>query len=396
MAEPLDNSGSSYIPICKNEIVGDSNSDYTSFDLYNSFRANEVRKALLSRGLNSDCIDTLGDCDVSGGTNLATGIMKAAKIFKHCKINDFSGPELAMLLFSETWSPETSKNYRTRNTRCLSEMFGDEAKFKSEKYGMHVSSIQILRETSGNYSGNFYEAREYWKSFVPSETDFRESVRIPTPMPNTSSQRLADEVNFALGIIYGGAFISGAKTAKHPCRLFIRGDKKDVPLFENGLQLTIDSCFNVSDSCFNENRPTRYRDSTYSLPSIVISSMAVASWLAYDLGFPNAQTRNSGKHFPKIVLGEHAYIPFMSGFISIKGTPHNARGAVRFCSRDNEVLEQAAGQISRAGVPVSKVYEATCPFVEVTKQNVSRLFSVFDIRNPKLKKLIEANKQKRK
>ncbi|MEM4230846.1 MAG: hypothetical protein QXF25_03155, partial [Candidatus Pacearchaeota archaeon] len=210
------------------------------------------------------------------------------------------------------------------------------------------------------------------------------SVRLPTPLPNLEGFCLPEEAAFVLGVIYAGGYIVKSQTTRHPCSLRLTGDKKDASFFQDYLTPIMQSVFNLSEIYQEEERKTRDGDSTYMLPKIRIDSMAVASWLRYDLGFPAEKTRNEGKYFPKVCLSEHSYIPFISGFVSLKGAKHKERGCIRFSTWDKNILSQLSEQLQRAGISVSRIYGSSCPFIEVTKSNIPTLFSKLSIKNKKL------------
>ncbi|MBW2978383.1 hypothetical protein KY331_06060 [Candidatus Woesearchaeota archaeon] len=357
---------------------------YTTKDLYDVYTSDHVRQALLATGIDEGAIDDFGDSDRIDNTSLEFRILEAAELFNEKGFHNFSGTLLNMLLYSQTWCPDEARSYKTRTIHRLSSMFRDEAKYKSGVYDMSVSCIQILRETSGSYSGNLYEARNHWKRFVPSESDFRNSIRLPTPIPNQEGMRLPEEAAFVIGAIYAAGYMANSGETRHPCRLFVRGDKNDVFFYDEVLKLSVQLTFNVSDIYSAEERPTRDRTSTYGLPTLRIDSLAVGTWLCYDLGFPRMRTRNANKKFPGVCLGDHNYLSLLSGFVSAKGTKHKKRGSMRFISRDVNFLSQISEQLQRAGIPISRVYESRAPFIEVSKQNLPKLISKLNITNVKL------------
>jgi len=356
---------------------------YRNKDIYEKYRSEEVRQVLLASGFDSDSIERFGNANTLDNIGLELKILDAGEEFKEKGLGNFSTNLLVMLLFHNSWVPGKTRGFKSRVMRGVKLMFGEEAKYKSSRFLMQIPAIQILRETTGNYSGNLYEAREYWHGFTPSDSDFRNSVRIPTPLPNVQGMCLSEEASFVLGAIYAAGFLAKNPKMSDPCRLFIRGDKKDCHFFEEELSLLVSSVFNVSGSYTCEERPTRDRKRTYGLPTIKVDSMAISTWLRYDLGFPAEKTRNEGKQFPKICLGEHSYIPFLRGFVSLKGTKHK-KGCIRFISRDTSLLLQLSEQLQRPSIPVSRVYDSASPFVEVVKSDVPKLLSKLNIRNPKL------------
>lgn len=356
---------------------------YTSRELYGELGPEQIRSILLAKGLAQEDIDRLGHCESLDDNLLEFRIFEASEVLKQKCIHDFSTPLLAMLLFQNSWNPQNARACKNRLTRRISAMFKDEAKHKSMRYKMKIPHIQILRETTGNYSGNLYEARDYWSKFVPSDIDFQRSIRLPTPLPNQQGFCLSEEAAFVIGAIYAGGYLATSTNTEHPCRVMIRGDKKDVSFFQDTLYLLVKSTFNLEDICLNEKRPTRDRKSQYRMPSFKIDSLAIATWLKYDLGFPAEGTRNEGKQFPQVCLSEHSYTPFISGFVSLKGTQH-PRGSIRFVSRDKSLLQQIVKQLQRAGIPSSGIYDSASPFIEVVKSDVPVLLKKLDIRNPKL------------
>jgi hypothetical protein len=359
--------------------------NYTTRELYNEFGPKQIQRTLLARSLTSEDLARFGNCDSADDTSLELKIFEAAETLKQRCIHDFSTSVLAILLFHDSWNPKTARSYKGRVIRRISAMFRDEAKHKSEKYCMEIPHIQILRETTGNYSGNLYEAREHWSKFSPSDLDFQRSVRLPVPLPNQEGIRFSEEAAFVLGAIYAAGYLARKnKESQDPYRVIIRGDKGDLEFFQKHLHVLIGSVFNLSNLCSRETRPTADRNSTYIMPSFKIDSLAIATWLRYDLGFPAGGTRNENKRFPEVCLREHDYIPFLSGFVSLKGTKHKQRGAIRFVSRDQGLLLQISRQLQRAGLPVSRIYDSASPFIEVVKSNVPALLSKLSIRNPKL------------
>ena len=359
--------------------------NYTTKDLFYKLGIDEVRQILLDYGVTKPVMNMFGDSDKLCYSDLELEAIKAAETFADLGLNDFSITHLTMLLFHDDWVPYHTKRFKTRLVNRLSAMYVDEAQSRSRDYRMDIPCIQILRERTGNYSGNVYEARTHWKGFIPSDTDLRRSTRIPVPVSG-GTYRMASRDAFVLGVIYAAGFLSKPSHLSHPVSLFVRGDKGDLPFYRDIAATLFSEVFNMQNIYVEEERPVRDRTGTYILPFFRLSSKAVSTWLRYDLDFPAEGTHNETKCIPVPKIDERNITDFVSGFVSAKGTRHEHRGSMRFISRHVNLLKGLRSVLASLGIPVSGPYESRSgPFLEVVKSNLGLLCAKLDIRNPKLR-----------
>ncbi|MBS3106479.1 hypothetical protein J4419_02340 [Candidatus Woesearchaeota archaeon] len=163
----------------------------------------------------------------------------------------------------------------------LKAFYGAEAGERSTERSK-VSTIQILREKTGNYLGNLPVALECWPKAAPSEADWRHSHRLPLEIDRETAQLLG--ILFSKGVLY-----KSSKDMRYSNVLFVLGRKDDTAFFETRLAPLLEQAFGmrarVEYQEVTASPSFPLKGPSYIRPRITVDSAVACTWLAYDLGF---------------------------------------------------------------------------------------------------------------
>lgn len=170
------------------------------------------------------------------------------------------------------------------------------------EFGLDIPSPQALRESLKLYSGNLYEARKiYGSSLEISSTDWYKNIRIPTSIDASVAE--------LIGIYWGTGFIREDINKKHYTHksFIIQGKCSDKRFFRTKLKSLIKNHHNIEVKI----KPAYHtiNNTEYDNPRIVMSSLALLTWLVNVIGFPEDKINLD---LPKIDLNK---MNIIKGFI---------------------------------------------------------------------------------
>ncbi|MFH2020654.1 MAG: hypothetical protein ABIJ34_04520 [archaeon] len=219
----------------------------------------QVDEYLLQIGLTDIIL-----ADVRGIMDDKERLIIAGKYFSSIGKFDFSFSELSMLVASE-WAGMGSN-------RGLIDMLASSYREKQEHVrqtqGFEVPLIHLLREDTGNYSGNYLESLTVWPEVEFSDEDLRRSIRLPLG--------LNKEIAQFIGMIWADGNIQRSSGASRLNVIQLGGDPPQKEMYTEFIQPMLKKHFNY-DSTLYLLKATRSC-------LIDIGSFAITSWVFDQLG----------------------------------------------------------------------------------------------------------------
>ena len=241
------------------------------------------RDSLLCKtyGINNDELS-----GVRQGTTLERAYKAAVLLREHDFGNQIDLSILPAVMYKEWDNPV---KYVGRISKALEEKYKNQAYDKKMQYEWSIPYIQLFREEVGGiYSGNLYEAKDTWDNFIPGQTDWSRSVKIPAKI----NEREAE----LIGMYWGDGFLTEHNGKLEKLRYTMHGNKNSFDLYTSvinpsireihGLEIAVKSKKRQKDTV-NIDDYTFLVNPEHKNPIIFFGSHAITTWLKYDLRFPS-------------------------------------------------------------------------------------------------------------
>ena len=358
---------------------------------------------LRTYGIRGADMQAFTDAHLLSSSGLVDDILEAGRVFGRAGKCDFSLTDISLLLLNKNWGLVDPGEFKKKVKRVAAKYFGKEARTKASNFNLKVTSTQVVREKTGCYSGNLYEARGTWAYFRASDTDLAKSIRIPG-IRNGDYPSFTDNELFVLGCIFAVGHINGDSHKSPsiiPRALVMHGDKNDIEFYEGTLEGLVENVFNTKPEVVrrhheaNSSRVIKHGE--YEQTSMFLYSTAITSWLVFDLGFPKPKTRRKGVSIPGFAFQEETAAPFLSGIISAKANycQRVPTQTGRLCVVDHhEEFVQQVAELVRIVEP-SAIYSigsresnfnpgANTYYLSISPSTSEKLKTRLDIKNPNI------------
>lgn len=267
--------------------------------------------------------------------SLCSKVYGAAELFKEHRFNNFSGTDIAMLVYIDKWgrTEEKSRGILAGIYQFLSKYY--EKNLPEQKQianKINMPCIHLLRIHTGNNRSNLHKIYGYdiddsklvktggpiYKDVISSPNDWQNGVRLPLP------EGIDFDIAKMLGYIWASGFISVfPKVSAYPkghINLFLSGKEKQEQLFHDEIKPLADKIFNVEFNIAKQSTENvQVDDDIVDFKGVLLynHSQAIAEFLVKIHRFPIGK-KDDIPCLPDISWNKTAIDGFLTGFIDVK------------------------------------------------------------------------------